>query len=241
MGFFDRPKDPAPTILYKIGDSGVLVYGTIWKIIHPIHRSWVTDLFLAERALREQMQREETLQHRATALQKVAATSSERAELQKANEQLEEAEGQFSRKQRALYRAESMLSPGFKELYDNLRHDTTWFMSEGMIQDCSDQNGCCSRECGCCLRRRSSKGKRVSGHCTPECWCCTSFRGFDLPEEEKEEIRKDFRARLEVSSSQYLSKVTTWFFCPKKPEIPPKLKSGWKKLLGPEYINKKTP
>lgn len=238
MRFFDRRKGPAPTILYKKDDSDVLVYGTNWKIIHRTQRSRITDLLLAEQALREQMQREETLQRRATALQKVAAISSEQAELQKANDQLEEAEAQYSRKQYALYRAESMLSSGFKELYDSLRHDTTWFMSEGMIQDCSDQSGCCSRECGCCLQRHSPKGKRVSGHCTSECWCCISFRGFDLPEEEKEEIRKDFRTRLEVSSSQYLRRLASWFFCPTKPKKP---KSAWKKVLHPEYIDKKTP
>lgn len=203
----------------------------LWYGSDCIARRKITDLLLAEHALRELTQREETLYRRVIALQKATAIESDRAQLNKANEQLEETQAQYPRKEYALYRAESMLASKFKEAYDSLRRDARWFMREEMVQDCSDRGGCCSRECGCCAQRHLSKRKKGQGHCTTECGCCIGFRGFELPEEEKEEIRKDLESRLETRGSAYLKKLANWFFCPFKPQTLSQPKSRWQKFF----------
>ncbi|CDM31728.1 unnamed protein product [Penicillium roqueforti FM164] len=113
------------------------------------------DLFLAEHALLEVTQCEETLHHRVIALQKATAIESNRAQLEEANKQLEEAQAQYLEKEYALYQAEYALDMHAKDAYDSLRRDAKWFMREEMVQDCSDRGGCCSRECGCCEQRLS--------------------------------------------------------------------------------------
>lgn len=187
-----------------------------------LDRLIATDLIIAEHALREQTQREEALKHRVTALQKATAVDfdSYKTQLEEANEQLEEAKRQYPRKEQALYRAESMLPPIFRDVYDSIRHDAAWFMCEGMVQDCSDRGGCCSRGCGCCAQRHLSEKKKGIGHCTSECWCCISFRGFELPEQEKEEITNGIESRLNKYPSPYLLYMADSFFCPLKPEKP---------------------
>ncbi|KAJ5476838.1 hypothetical protein N7475_002567 [Penicillium sp. IBT 31633x] len=80
----------------------------------------MTDLLLAEQALREQTQREEALHHRSKALRKVIAITSDNTELQEVNKELEGAESQYRRKAHALYRAESMLPSSIKSLYDTI-------------------------------------------------------------------------------------------------------------------------
>jgi hypothetical protein len=206
-----------------------------------ICREIVTDVLLAEHALRKLTQREETLHHRAMALQKTIAIESGRvqldkttpvestsAQLEKANQQLKEVQLQYPRKEDALYRVTSMVRPYFKELYDSLRRDPEWFMREELVQDCSDRGGCCSRECGCCAQRYLSPRKKGRGHCTIECRCCIGFRGFEFPEEEKEEIRRDFEARLKIEHSVYLVKLANWSFRPlKQHQTLPKPKSRW--------------
>lgn len=210
----------------------------------------VTTLLLAEYALRELTQREEMLRRRAITLQKTIVIESDKpeldktnkAQLEKINEQLAEAQAQYPRKAYLLYGAESMLVSGFKEPYDSLRRDATWYMHEEMVQDCSDQGGCCSRKCGCCAQRSASNMKGA-GHCTTECWCCIGYRGFELPEEDKEEIRKNFESRLEDQHSVYLLKVANWFFCPlepqPKPRPMPQPKSRWKQIFERGSASKK--
>ncbi|CAG8037233.1 unnamed protein product [Penicillium nalgiovense] len=185
-----------------------------------LDRSIITDITMAEHALREQTQREETLKYKATALDSDACKTA----LEEANTQLEKARRQYPRKEQALYRAESMLPPTFRCYYDGKRHDAAWFMCEGMVRDCSDRGGCCSRGCGCCARRHLSDSEREKGrgHCTSECWCCISFRGFELPEDEKKEITDDIESRLKKSHSPYLLNMANCFFCPLKPEGLPK-------------------
>lgn len=229
MGFFSGPTGSlevlfsSPEFLFACDNVENLVYGYEWTIVAQIDRSIMTNLLLAEQALREYTQREETLRYRAKALQKATAITStaitsDNTQLQEANKQLEEAKSHYPKKEHALYRAESMLEPNTKRLYDKVRCNTMWFMREEMVQDCSDRGGCCSRQCGCCAQRHLSERQKGRGHCTFECWCCISFRGFDLPEEEKEEIRKDFGDRLLYLTSQYLLKLATWFICPMKRE-----------------------
>ncbi|KAJ6189492.1 hypothetical protein N7519_004400 [Penicillium mononematosum] len=121
--------------LYFVGGNyKLLIYGS-----ERIYRQIIADVLLAEHALCELSQREETLHHRAMALQKTidiesdrlqpdetTAAESTRAELEKTNQQLKEFQLQYARKEHSLYQAISMLTPYFKELYDNLRRDPKW-------------------------------------------------------------------------------------------------------------------
>jgi hypothetical protein len=194
-------------------------------------RSDITGLILAEHALRELSQREETLLRKVKALQKAAAIESDRTQLENATQQLEEAQAAFPRKERALYQAETMLCLLLKQAYDSLRRDAKWFMREEMTQDCSDQGGCCSRECGCCAQRHLSKRKKGRGHCTVECWCCIGFRGFELPEKEKKEVRNDFKRRIELPGSAYFEKLGIWLFHPLKFRRLSNIKSRWQQTF----------
>lgn len=183
MGFSDWPAHT--TFRYANNKTSVLRYGSDYIV-----RSKITELFLANLALRELTQREETLHYRAMASQKAVAIESNGTQVEKANKELEEAEAQFRRKEYVIYSKETMLEAEFKEPYDSLRRDTKWFMREEMIQDCSGRGGCCSRECGYCEQRHISKRKRGKGHCTVECWCCITFRGYELPERKKRRSEK---------------------------------------------------
>jgi hypothetical protein len=194
-------------------------------------RSDITDLIHAELALRELSQCEETLLHRVQALQKATAIESDRTQLENAKQQLEKAQAHFPRMEHALYRAETMLCPLLKKAYDSLRRDAKWFMREEMVQDCSEQGGCCIRECGCCSRRHLSKRKKGRGHCTLECWCCIGFRGFELPEEEKQEVRNDFKKRIELPESAYFENLGIWLFRPLKLQRFSNIKSRWQQTF----------
>ncbi|CAG8154536.1 unnamed protein product [Penicillium nalgiovense] len=231
--------------LYLVHDDCKrLIYG-----FERIGRERIADVLLAEHALRELSQREETLHHRVMALQKTIAIESDRlqpdkttpvestrAELEKTNQQLKEFQLQYARKEYALYQATSMLTSYFKELYDNLRRDPKWFMREELVQDCSDRGGCCGRECGCCAQRceevKNSSQRKGRGHCTTECQCCIGFRGFEFPEEDKEEIRRDFKARVELRGSGYFIKLADWSFRPLKRQKPSNPKSQWYRIFG---------
>ncbi|KGO71215.1 hypothetical protein PITC_062960 [Penicillium italicum] len=113
MGFFNRPT----TFQFYGDDHKILLYG-----LNSIARYKLTEIFIAENALRELTQREETLQNRTLALQKAMAIESDGAQLEKANQQLEMTQAQYPRKEYALYRAESMLPPKFKKAYDDETH-----------------------------------------------------------------------------------------------------------------------
>lgn len=193
--------------------------------MNNFQRSDITDLIRAELALRELSQLEETLLYRAVALQKATAIDSDRTQLEDTKQLLEKTQSHFPQSEHNLYRAETMLVPALKKAYDSLRRDAKWFMREEMVQDCSDQGGCCSRGCGCCGQRHLSKRKKGRGHCTTECWCCISFRGFDLPVGEKVEIRNDFNRRIERPRSPFLKKLGIWLFIPPKHPRLSKLKS----------------
>lgn len=224
MGFSNRPKNT--TFQFANDDHTILQYGSDFIV-----RCKLTKLFLAEHALRELTQREETLHHKAIVLQKAMAIESNGAQLEKADKQLEEAQAQYSRKEYALYRAISVLRLELKDAYHSVRRDSRWFMREEMVQDCSDRGGCCSRGCGCCEQRHLSKRKKGIGHCTIECWCCIGFRGFELPEEEKEEISKDFETRVKQWDSGYAIHMANCFFCPLERQALSKPESQWQKIL----------
>ncbi|OQE16880.1 hypothetical protein PENFLA_c026G00117 [Penicillium flavigenum] len=89
MGFSSRRM----SIGFGGPDHDFLVYGS-----YRIARYKLTELFIAEHALRELTQLEEKLHHRAIALQKAIALESDGTQLEKANEQLEEAQSQYPRK-----------------------------------------------------------------------------------------------------------------------------------------------
>ena len=220
MGFFNNP----PVFTLSRNES-VLRYGS-----ENVYQSRLTELFVAEHALREVMQREERLHHKVIALEKAVTlgTNMNTMQFEDAKIALEESQLQYPIKEWALYQAECRLHSILKEPYDRLRRDPKWYMREEMVQDCSDRGGCCSRECGCCEQRHLSKKKKGRGHCTVECRCCIGFRGFEFPEEEKEEIRRDFEARLKIEHSVYLVKLANWSFRPlKQHQTLPKPKSRW--------------
>ncbi|KAJ5333448.1 uncharacterized protein N7506_007231 [Penicillium brevicompactum] len=171
--------------------------------------------------MREHVQRMETINLWTAASQKAAAIDNDTSQFRKNSELLDHAKRQYPEKERAIYRAVSLLRQSDRHLYDKVRRDPTWFMNEGLIQDCSDQGGCCSRQCGCCAKRHLYGAEKGAGHCTPECWCCISDRGFVFSEETKKEIRDDMMLRLGVdgsyrSASPYLLNMATWNFLPPK-------------------------
>lgn len=180
-----------------------------------VSRCDIENVLIAERDLRAQVQLEERLHQKVTALRKATVIEGDRTQLEEAIQQLEDAQKLRPAKEYTLYRRETQLVPGLKSFYDELRYDSTWFMREGLVQDCSAQGGCCSRQCGCCAQRHSS-GVKIGGHCTVECGCCMDFRGFDLPDTEKGERSKDFNSCIR-SASQHFLDMANGFFSPLMP------------------------
>ncbi|KAJ5970995.1 uncharacterized protein N7479_000913 [Penicillium vulpinum] len=74
------------------------------------------------------MQREEALHYKALAFEKATAIESDGAERGEAHKELEEIQTQYARNEYDLYKAESMLKPRFKDLYDSLRRDIKWIV-----------------------------------------------------------------------------------------------------------------
>ncbi|OQE96523.1 hypothetical protein PENNAL_c0001G08597 [Penicillium nalgiovense] len=187
--------------LYLVHDDCKrLIYG-----FERIGRERIADVLLAEHALRELSQREETLHHRVMALQKTIAIESDRlqpdkttpvestrAELEKTNQQLKEFQLQYARKEYALYQATSMLTSTVRIEVD---------VAAGNV-DAAHRD------------------------------CCIGFRGFEFPEEDKEEIRRDFKARVELRGSGYFIKLADWSFCPLKRQKPSNPKSQWYRIFG---------
>lgn len=117
-----------------------------------------------------------------------------------------------------------MLTPYLKDEYDFLRQDTKWFMRKEMVQECVDRGGCYSRACGCCSQRPLHNVGKGDGHSTTECWCCMVYRGCEVPEDDKEDVRADLKQRLEHDRSLYLIILANCFFrpLPKPPVKAPK-------------------
>lgn len=205
-----------------------------------IEASDIYDILIAEQALRENVQLEERLYNQVKAFRKAAAIETYRPQLKEAQKQLEKTRRRYPKKEYDLYQLESLLRLDIKADYDNLRCDDTWYMREGLVQDCSRRGGCCSRQCGCCAQRhRSSQRNRGAGHCTVECGCCISFRGFDLPQAEKEKMGKVFLDNLSRMPSQHLLNMANWFFCPVRPQGASKKEYWWQKMFRPALIDGK--
>lgn len=92
--------------------------------------------------------------------------------------------------------------------FDLWRSHPTWYMHEVLVEDCVRKQGCCSRGCGCCAKRQLSTRQLAAGHCALTCGCCRTARGFELTQEEQNEIYAalDFQAntnfydRIELAS-----------------------------------------
>lgn len=198
-----------------------------------LQRSGVSELLICEQGLRELFQLEERLGHKVAALQKAADIEVDGTQLEEANQQLEETRKLRFRKEHSLYKWEICLHSTIKAPYDSLRCDDTWYMREELIKDCSAQGGCCGRQCGCCAERHSSR-KNISGHCTVECGCCMNFRGFDLLETQKKEMRDDFREYIDKLNQPLLT-MANGYFSPLKPKEPikkpPEPQPWWKEIL----------
>ena len=181
----------------------------------------VIDILIAERTLREETQREEVLHKRVPTLRKALSIESEttqyeetKGQLKKAEKELQDARVRLADTRHELYLAECNLWVSFKEDYDNIRRDPTWYMRAGLVQDCADQGGCCSRQCGCCKKRALTGNKKGNGHCTSECGCCAISSGIELTEEQKKKRRKEFKDALELPPGQLVLKMAYLFLCP---------------------------
>lgn len=51
--------------------------------------------------------------------------------------------------------------------------------------DCTENGGCCSRDCKCCLRPRNTHREPRYSHCTRRCGCCVRF--YDLEPDSEDE------------------------------------------------------
>ncbi|CAG7926330.1 unnamed protein product [Penicillium olsonii] len=212
----------------------------VWYKHHRYYYSPIRNLLTEDQNLRKQVQREERLHNQITALQKASAIESSTPELDEITKELQETQKTYARKEHALYKAECLLHPVLKEAYIKLRRDATWFMREGLVQDCADRGGCCGRQCGCCAKRHlSTRRRRGEGHCTTECGCCISSRGYDLPKEEKDKISSEFVGMLESRLSPHFINLANGYISPAKPHGLGKIESWWKEMFGPDYYDKK--
>ncbi|KAJ5807420.1 hypothetical protein N7447_010876 [Penicillium robsamsonii] len=103
MAFFGGPVLGPPVVLFVCDDGQALAYE---YVLARIDRSIMTDLLLADQALHEH-----------------TAIMSDNTQLQEVKKQLEEAKFEYPRKEYSLYRAESMLGPSIKSLYDTTEAD----------------------------------------------------------------------------------------------------------------------
>lgn len=202
-------------LLYKVGNDA-----------RTIRKDRMVSLLTSEQALREKTQQMEVLRQNIITLQKTITIESGAShdrdtnrQLQEEERKLKECERQRANLQYDLYQAECMLSGICKNAYDDLRCDATWYMREGLIQDCSDRGGCCSRKCGCCAERHLSGGPKGIGHCTLQCGCCRTFQklqGIEFSIFKRQRLRWNFRDRLTSKESPHILRMADLFFCPLK-------------------------
>ncbi|KAJ5707966.1 hypothetical protein N7488_007767 [Penicillium malachiteum] len=112
------------------------------------------ELRKSEQGMRKTVQLEETWIHRLKALQKSAtveddSTSDTKLQVDEINKQFLKIQVQYTEQEFKLYHEVSILPSKWKEAYLDLRLNEKWFMRPEMVIDCSDQGGCCSRDCGC--------------------------------------------------------------------------------------------
>lgn len=195
-------------------------------------RAYDRDIFLSvihnEYALRELVQRMESLRQKIKALEKIADSDND-TQLAQLNTELTQTQKAHALQLHQHYLSEVKLSGGsFKEEYDSLRLDPSWYIRHELVQDCKDRGGCCSRACGCCAQRHlKSSGTKGIGHCTWDCYCCASHRGFEFSAQEKQNARKQLYNSLKSWDPGYLLKMTNAFFTQPEPKSKSKT-SEWK-------------
>jgi hypothetical protein len=187
-----------------------LVHSTFWK--SEDHQRVVRDIIQDEYDLRRLVQIEETLNHRAIARRKEAGFESITAQtVGQIEAELTAARSEYTRAKTKLYTDEVTLPPHLKHLYDSLRRNPEWYMREGLVENCSAQDGCCSRGCGCCEKRSLSE-KKGQGHCTINCWCCSVHRGYDPTAAEQIHLKSQLDRLFE--RFEYLERMGNWLFDP---------------------------
>ncbi|KAJ5721875.1 uncharacterized protein N7483_009809 [Penicillium malachiteum] len=98
-----------------------------------------------------------------------------------------------------------------RHAFDLWRSHPKWYMHQLLTEDCASKNGCCARRCGCCSSREPSPMRKLGvGHCTLECHCCRKARGFEVPEEVKDMLKKEFRDTIYMLLKHRIFRVATW-------------------------------
>lgn len=171
-------------------------------------------LFTAERELRMLVQREEHMRTKGRAYLKAINSTEDKVQVCELDSRLDELNRKYVEKELELHECElDLFERPLKEMYDNLRKDSTWYLRTELVEDCIAKGGCCSRDCGCCQKRHwTSKRNRGIGHCSVECGCCVMHRGFEMTQEQKENQRMRFAKKLHDENPNYLLHMIEAYF-----------------------------
>lgn len=94
--------------------------------------------------------------------------------------------------------------------FDLWRSHPAWYMHEVLVEDCARKQGCCSRGCGCCAKRQLSTRQLAAGHCALTCGCCRTARGFELTQEEENEIYAAFDFQANTNFYDRIELASIW-------------------------------
>lgn len=189
-------------------------YGWVYHGRSQYDCDLVIDIILAETSLRSTVQREDALNNKIRAAEKLADIDGNSSQLKELEKQLQELKKTRSRKVRVLYEWECMLGMGsLRKGYISVKSNPAWYLREELVEDCVSRGGCCSRDCGCCERRRlSAKNGTGIGHCTVECMCCIHDRGSEFTAEEKKDVNDRFATMLRLDNPGFLLRIANAYF-----------------------------
>ncbi|KAJ5116319.1 hypothetical protein N7456_000667 [Penicillium angulare] len=177
-----------------------------------IKRDVISNVLIAEYALREATQFEIVLSEKWQNLQDGEDSEATLTELEDVIKAQKFCRLHICCKEQDLYHAVSMLPEPLKREYDHLRTKPTWYMRKSLIDDCAAQGGCCRRSCGCCEKRHFVTRGKGSGHCTLDCACCISYRLFDFSDNWKMKFRSKMAKNLQDPNMSFLIRLGNTFF-----------------------------
>ncbi|KAJ5923737.1 hypothetical protein N7454_008982 [Penicillium verhagenii] len=176
----------------------------------------------AETALRTSVQHEEYIKNSIRASEEGSNELSpiSTAELQ---EKLLKVQETLPICQQSLYEARWALHSDITDSYSSVTKDPSWYLKKGLVNDCLEKGGCCSRECGCCKKRQFSTERNFGiGHCTSYCACCDVARGGALTDESRKYIEESFTRMLQSDTPYFLGRMIWAYFVP-PPQVEPKV------------------